>query len=155
MDVSRNDPAAIFIRPPLVVPFPPNAESNNPVALNGTDGQPIPGTSLTYTILHAHRNWFLDADDFRKDNPNRIDYPPELEPPRGWAPLNECTGVGGHGRKALTPKLKQVLKLSSTDHQMIVMRRQSFAAHFVGVSIMGPMQNQCGGGMSMTNTKWL
>ncbi|KAF8516213.1 hypothetical protein BU17DRAFT_93039 [Hysterangium stoloniferum] len=96
MDVSRNDPAAIFIRPPLVVPFPPNVESN--ITWNGTDGQPIPGTPLTYTILHAHRNWFLDADDFRKDNPRRIDYPPELEPPRGWAPLNECTGAGAASR---------------------------------------------------------
>ncbi|KAF8501885.1 hypothetical protein JB92DRAFT_2556006, partial [Gautieria morchelliformis] len=53
---------------------------------------------LTYAILHNHRDWFLDADDFRKDNPNRLDYPPDLEPPRGWAPLAECTGAGAAGR---------------------------------------------------------
>ena len=101
MDVSKNDPTAIFIRPPLVVPLPRDADpSIRPDALHGnsSDGEPAPGTPLTYAILHNHRNWFLDAEDFRKDNPNRIDYPPELEPPRGWAPLSECTGPGAAGR---------------------------------------------------------
>lgn len=87
MDVSKNDPTAIFIRPPFVVPLPPDGEETTP-------GSPPPGTPLTYALLHNHRNWFLDADDFGKDNPNRIDYPPELEPPRGWAPLNECLNSG-------------------------------------------------------------
>lgn len=101
MDVSKNDPSATFIRPPLVVPLPRNADPNiRPEVLNGdsSDSEPAPGTPLTYAILHNHRNWFLDADDFRKDNPNRIDYPPDLEPPRGWAPLSECTGPGAAGR---------------------------------------------------------
>lgn len=90
MDVSKNDPTAIFIHPPFVVPPPPEGEDAPPIS----ESEPPPGTPLTYAILHAHRNWFLDADDFGKDNPNRIDYPPELEPPRGWAPLNECLGSG-------------------------------------------------------------
>lgn len=104
MDVSRNDPNAIFIRPPFVVPPPRNADTSimsiDPSALDGihVDGEPTPGTPLTYAILQTHRNWFLDADDFRKDNPNKIDYPHELEPPRGWAPLSECTGAGAANR---------------------------------------------------------
>ncbi|KAF8591901.1 hypothetical protein K439DRAFT_1626415, partial [Ramaria rubella] len=101
MDVSKNDPTATFIRPPLVVPLSRNADPGiTPASMNGilADGEPTPGTPLTYAILHTHRNWFLDADDFRKDNPNRIDYPPDLEPPRGWAPLSECTGPGAANR---------------------------------------------------------
>ncbi|KIJ24371.1 hypothetical protein M422DRAFT_194750, partial [Sphaerobolus stellatus SS14] len=79
MDVSKNDPSAIFIRLPLVVPYPRDGEEVQ-------EGDPMPGTPLTYAIMHMHRNWFLDSDDFRKDNSHRIDYPSELEPPRGWAP---------------------------------------------------------------------
>ena len=101
MDVSKNDPTATFIRPPLVIPLLcNNDQSIRPDALRGnsSDGDPAPGTPLTYAILHNHRNWFLDADDFHKDNPNRLEYPSDLEPPRGWAPLAECTGPGAAGR---------------------------------------------------------
>jgi hypothetical protein len=101
MDVSKNDPTATFIHAPLVVPLSPIADPGiHPEVLSGnsSDGDPAPGTPLTYAILHNQRDWFLDADDFCKDNPNRLDYPPELEPPRGWAPLAECTGPGAAGR---------------------------------------------------------
>ncbi|GJJ09635.1 hypothetical protein Clacol_003859 [Clathrus columnatus] len=94
MDVNKNDPTAIFIRPPFVVPHPPEGEEGAAAVSISENEHPLPGTPVTYAILHSHRNWFLDPDDFQKDNPNRIDYPPELEPPRGWAPLNECTGLG-------------------------------------------------------------
>ncbi|KIY72864.1 hypothetical protein CYLTODRAFT_486098 [Cylindrobasidium torrendii FP15055 ss-10] len=77
-DVSEEDPDVIIIHPPFVT-FP-NAHQ-------APDG-------LTYGVLAANPDWFLDSKDFilldnLNPNPNAIAYPAFLEPPRGWCPTKK------------------------------------------------------------------
>jgi hypothetical protein len=73
MDPSPTDPDVVIIHPPFTS-FP--------------DAHSIP-EGLTYSLMAANPNWFLDAYDFistNTTNPLAIAYPPHLEPPRGWCP---------------------------------------------------------------------
>jgi hypothetical protein len=78
MDPSPTDPLAIFLHPPFTA-FP--------------DSHLHPG-GLSYALMAANPEWFLDATDFVSTTPNTddrdvISYPPQLEPPRGWCPAKK------------------------------------------------------------------
>ncbi|EIW86620.1 hypothetical protein CONPUDRAFT_115144 [Coniophora puteana RWD-64-598 SS2] len=76
MDPSSSDPNVIFIRPPF---------SNFPDAHLYPEG-------LTYSLMAANPEWFLDQSDFVSAvsiNPNAVPYPTQLEPPRGWCPAKK------------------------------------------------------------------
>ncbi|EJC98694.1 uncharacterized protein FOMMEDRAFT_149065, partial [Fomitiporia mediterranea MF3/22] len=76
LDVSANDPEAIFIRYPF---------NDFPDSHLHPDG-------LTYNLMVDNPNWFLDPADFRTENdtdPSRVPYPQILEPPRGWCPTKK------------------------------------------------------------------
>ncbi|EIN14195.1 hypothetical protein PUNSTDRAFT_140541 [Punctularia strigosozonata HHB-11173 SS5] len=77
MDPTPDDPNALFIHPPFT-DFP-NAH------LYGPEG-------LTYSVLAANPEWFLDPDDFKSatnDSEDALAYPAKLEPPRGWCPAKK------------------------------------------------------------------
>lgn len=90
-DVARDDPSAVFIHPPF---------DNLP------DKKKHPGR-LTFALMMANPNWFLDPADYNRvegldsddededgdgdsgpitNKPGAIAYPMFLEPPRGWCP---------------------------------------------------------------------
>jgi hypothetical protein len=76
MDPSPSDPHTLFIHPPFNV-FP--------------DSHMYP-EGLSYSLLAANPEWFLDAADFITStftNPGAVAYPPQLEPPRGWCPAKK------------------------------------------------------------------
>ncbi|OAX44717.1 hypothetical protein K503DRAFT_788432 [Rhizopogon vinicolor AM-OR11-026] len=76
MDPSPSDPNVIFVHPPFIV-FP--------------DAHLYP-EGLSYTLMAANPDWFLDQNDFvngSSNNPDAIPYPPQLEPPRGWCPAKK------------------------------------------------------------------
>lgn len=76
MDPSPSDPNAVFIHPPFV-DFP-----NSHLYPEG----------LSYSLMAANPEWFLDQNDFISSiskNPDTIPYPPQLEPPRGWCPAKK------------------------------------------------------------------
>ncbi|KAL5536022.1 hypothetical protein ACEPAF_4116 [Sanghuangporus sanghuang] len=96
LDVSYNDPDAVFIRYPFTS-FP--------------DAHLYP-EGLTYNLMAENPNWFLHPADFRIENdtdPNRVAYPQILEPPRGWCPLKKKEvrekGYDGYNGED-TPKLR-------------------------------------------------
>ena len=71
MDPTPQDPGAVFIHPPFH-DFP--------------DAHRHPG-GLTYALMAANPEWFLDADDFISSvssNANAITYPSQLEHNSGW-----------------------------------------------------------------------
>ncbi|THH09345.1 hypothetical protein EW146_g8709 [Bondarzewia mesenterica] len=76
MDPSPTELNTIFIRPPFT-DFP---EAH------------LHHQGLTYSLLAANPDWFLDPDDFistNSTNPNAVTYPSQLEPPRGWCPAKK------------------------------------------------------------------
>ncbi|KAG1801520.1 uncharacterized protein HD556DRAFT_1517688 [Suillus plorans] len=76
MDPSLSDPNIFFIHPPFVA-FP-NAH--------------LYPEGLSYSLMAANPDWFLDQNDFvngSSTNPDAIPYPPQLEPPRGWCPAKK------------------------------------------------------------------
>src|ERR1700722_603772 len=76
MDPSPTDPTLSFIHPPFTT-FPDSHLY--------TEG-------LTYSLMAANPNWFLDPNDFisrNVKNPNAVPYPSYLEPPRGWCPAKK------------------------------------------------------------------
>ncbi|KAG1867953.1 hypothetical protein DFJ58DRAFT_679110 [Suillus subalutaceus] len=76
MDPSLSDPNIIFIHPPFVA-FP-NAH--------------LYPEGLSYSLMAANPDWFLDQNDFvngSSTNSDAIPYPPQLEPPRGWCPAKK------------------------------------------------------------------
>jgi hypothetical protein len=76
MDPTPDDLNVVFIHPPF---------TNFPEAHLIPDG-------LSYALMAANPNWFLDSYDFKSassTNPNAIPYPPHLEPPRGWCPAKK------------------------------------------------------------------
>ncbi|KAG1899116.1 uncharacterized protein F5891DRAFT_1039712 [Suillus fuscotomentosus] len=76
MDPSLSDPNIFFIHPPFVA-FP-NAH--------------LYPEGLSYSLMAANPDWFLDQNDFvngLSTNPDAIPYPPQLEPPRGWCPAKK------------------------------------------------------------------
>lgn len=75
-DPSPSDPGAVFIHPPF---------TDFPYAPKYKDG-------LTYNLMAANPEWFLDPADFDNvegGNPTGIRYPSQLEPPRGWCPTKK------------------------------------------------------------------
>ena len=80
-DPSPNDPDAVFIHPPF---------TDFPDAHKYKDG-------LTYNLMAANPEWFLDPTDFiapGNENPDAIGYPSQLEPPRGWCPQKKGWAQG-------------------------------------------------------------
>lgn len=76
MDPSLSDPNIFFVHPPFVA-FP-NAH--------------LYPEGLSYSLMAANPDWFLDQNDFvngSSTNPDAIPYPPQLEPPRGWCPAKK------------------------------------------------------------------
>lgn len=76
LDPSPSDPSVIFIHPPFIA-FP-NAH--------------LYPEGLSYSLMAANPEWFLDANDFISSlstHPDTIPYPPQLEPPRGWCPAKK------------------------------------------------------------------
>ncbi|KAA1468256.1 hypothetical protein DENSPDRAFT_927220 [Dentipellis sp. KUC8613] len=76
MDPSPTDPHCVFIHPPFTA-FP---ESH------------LHPEGLTYALMAANPDWFLDPLDFistKSTNPDAISYPSQLEPPRGWCPAKK------------------------------------------------------------------
>lgn len=79
MDPLPTEPGVIFIHPPFTE-FP-NANLHD--------------HHLTYNLMAkpAHNEWFLDANDFLTSddptNPDKVRYPSQLEPPRGWCPTRK------------------------------------------------------------------
>jgi hypothetical protein len=76
MDPSPSDPNVVFIHPPFIV---------FPKAHLYPEG-------LSYTLMAANPDWFLDQNDFvngSSNNPVAMPYPPQLEPPRGWCPAKK------------------------------------------------------------------
>jgi len=76
MDPSPDDPNSVFIHPPFTS-FP--------------DSHLTP-ERLSYGLMAANPNWFLDPHDFistDSTNSHAIPYPPQLEPPRGWCPAKK------------------------------------------------------------------
>lgn len=76
MDPSLSDPNIVFVHPPFVA-FP-NAH--------------LYPEGLSYSLMAANPDWFLDQNDFvngSSTNPDAIPYPPQLEPPRGWCPAKK------------------------------------------------------------------
>jgi hypothetical protein len=77
MDPTPDDPHALFIHPPFM-DFP-NAHLYAP-------------EGLTYLVLAANPEWFLDPADFKSatnDSEDALAYPAKLEPPRGWCPAKK------------------------------------------------------------------
>lgn len=76
MDPLPHEPGVVFIHPPFT-DFP-NAD--------------LYDYHLTYNLMakSEHNEWFLDPNDFLTSddpaNPDKIRYPSQLEPPRGWCP---------------------------------------------------------------------
>ncbi|KAI0694879.1 hypothetical protein BC835DRAFT_992094 [Cytidiella melzeri] len=73
MDPTPDDEDAVFIHPPF---------SDFPNAHMYMEG-------LTYTVMAANPNWFLDPTDYQTvngGNSTAVKYPTQLEPPRGWCP---------------------------------------------------------------------
>jgi hypothetical protein len=76
MDPTPGDEDAVFIHPPF---------TDFPDAHKHKDG-------LTYNVLAANPNWFLDISDYQTVNGGSSDvikYPTQLEPPRGWCPAKK------------------------------------------------------------------
>lgn len=76
LDPTPEEPGAVFIHPPF---------NNFPDAHKYKDG-------LTYNLMAANPEWFLDPKDYIttiKSEPDAIRYPPQLEPPRGWCPTKK------------------------------------------------------------------
>ncbi|KAG2159966.1 uncharacterized protein EDB93DRAFT_1074637 [Suillus bovinus] len=76
MDPSLSDPNIVIIHPPFVT-FP-NAH--------------LYPEGLSYSLMAANPDWFLDQNDFvngSSTSPDAIPYPPQLEPPRGWCPAKK------------------------------------------------------------------
>ncbi|KAL0951057.1 hypothetical protein HGRIS_007796 [Hohenbuehelia grisea] len=77
MDPSPSDPDVLYLHPPFTS-FP------------GSEDYP---EGLSFALLSANPEWFLDARDYitevANDNPDAIVYPSELEPPRGWCPAKK------------------------------------------------------------------
>lgn len=44
-------------------------------------------SGLTFALLSSNPNWFLNRDDFIGEK--AVSYPSQLEPPRGWNPLQK------------------------------------------------------------------
>lgn len=89
-DPTPSDPSAVFIHPPF---------TDFPEAYKYKDG-------LTYNLMAANTEWFLDAADFiapGNDNPDAIGYPSQLEPPRGWCPQKKAKEGWSQGEE---PKLR-------------------------------------------------
>lgn len=89
-DPTPNDPKAVFIHPPF---------TDFPDAHRYKDG-------LTYNLMAANPEWFLDSADFiapGNDNPDAIGYPSQLEPPRGWCPQKKTKEGWAQGDE---PKLR-------------------------------------------------
>jgi hypothetical protein len=76
MDPTPDDEDAIFIHPPF---------ADFPDAHMYKEG-------LTYNVMAANPNWFLDPVDYQTvngGNPTALKYPTQLEPPRGWCPTKK------------------------------------------------------------------
>lgn len=89
-DPSPHDPSAVFIHPPF---------TDFPEAHKYKDG-------LTYNLMAANPEWFLDPADFiapGNENPDAIGYPSQLEPPRGWCPQKKTKEGWAQGEE---PKLR-------------------------------------------------
>ncbi|KAF8446074.1 hypothetical protein L210DRAFT_2953777 [Boletus edulis BED1] len=75
-DPCLSDPNVVFIHPPFIA-FP---------------GAHLYSEGLSYSLMAANPEWFLDPNDFISSvstNPDAIPYPPQLEPPRGWCPAKK------------------------------------------------------------------
>ncbi|KAI1793873.1 hypothetical protein LXA43DRAFT_179711 [Ganoderma leucocontextum] len=90
LDPVPGDPGCVFIKPPFT-DYP------------GSEKQK---TGLTYNILAAHPEWFLDVNDFI--GPNAAAYPPQLEPPRGWCPTKKKEARDGW-KEGEEPRLRCTL----------------------------------------------
>lgn len=90
LDPVLGDPGSLFIKPPFT-DYP------------GSEKQK---TGLTYNILAAHPDWFLDVNDFI--GPNAVVYPPQLEPPRGWCPTKKKDAKDGW-KEGEEPRLRCTL----------------------------------------------
>ncbi|KAI0778499.1 hypothetical protein BD413DRAFT_440515, partial [Trametes elegans] len=71
LDPAPGDNGTEFIHPPFTT-FPGADEHKG---------------GLTYNLLAANPEWFLDVNDFV--GPNAVGYPTQLEPPRGWCPTKK------------------------------------------------------------------
>ncbi|PIL31639.1 hypothetical protein GSI_06341 [Ganoderma sinense ZZ0214-1] len=90
LDPVPGDPDCLFIRPPFT-DYP------------GSEKQK---TGLTYNILAAHPDWFLDVNDFIGSH--AVVYPPQLEPPRGWCPTKKKDAKDGW-KEGEEPRLRCTL----------------------------------------------
>jgi len=88
MDPSPTDPHAVFLHPP----FTTFSDSH------------LHPEGITYSLMAANPEWFLDATDFisttpKTDSRDAISYPPQLEPPRGWCPAKkkDLKALGAEG----------------------------------------------------------
>ncbi|TFY83520.1 hypothetical protein EWM64_g502 [Hericium alpestre] len=76
MDPSPSDLNALFLHPPF----------------NSFPDAHLYPEGLTYSIMAANPDWFLDPIDFitsNNTNAEAIAYPSQLEPPRGWCPAKK------------------------------------------------------------------
>lgn len=128
-DVSEEDPDVLIIHPPFVT-FP-NAHQ-------AADG-------LTYGVLAANPDWFLDSKDFilldnLNPNPNAIAYPAFLEPPRGWCPTKKRdakstkTGEGWSEGEELKLRCTFCRRGYSGVNAKSMWRRHVFEKHKVAMS---------------------
>ena len=82
LDPMPDDPDAVFIHPPF---------TDFPDAHRYKEG-------LTYNVLAANPDWFLDSSDYQQlngVNSEGTKYPPQLEPPRGWCPAKKREAKDG------------------------------------------------------------
>ncbi|CDO78226.1 hypothetical protein BN946_scf184726.g1 [Trametes cinnabarina] len=87
LDPVPGDPGTVFIHPPFTE-FP-GAESHK--------------GGLTYNLMAANSEWFLDVRDFVGEN--AVGYPTQLEPPRGWCPTKK-KDVRDGWKEGEEPKLR-------------------------------------------------
>ncbi|CCL98992.1 uncharacterized protein FIBRA_01000 [Fibroporia radiculosa] len=92
-DPLPSDPGVVFLHPPF---------TDFPDAHKFKDG-------LTYNLMAANPEWFLDPADFlsaNSTNPDAIQYPSQLEPPRGWCPTKKKDLKGGTFPEGEEPRLR-------------------------------------------------
>ena len=90
LDPVPGDLDAVFIRPPFT-DFPGAAAGKS---------------TLTYNLMAANPDWFLNVEDFI--GPNALAYPTQLEPPRGWLPAKKKDAKDGW-KEGEEPRLRCTL----------------------------------------------
>ena len=139
LDPIPGDPDTIFIRPPFTE-FPGAAEAK---------------TGLTYNLMAANPNWFLDVLDFV--GPNAHAYPTQLEPPRGWLPAKKKDTKDGW-KEGEEPRLRCTLcrRQYSGVNAKSMWRRHVYEKHKIAMANRRETSDRPGGrGGRGSNSKLL